>query len=37
MSNGQQLLRSIMPEAQLTINGKVYDVGGLNGKQKTPI
>jgi len=32
MSNGQQLLRSIKPEAKITINGKIYNVGGLAGQ-----
>ncbi|MEE1943727.1 alpha-galactosidase [Pedobacter sp. KR3-3] len=32
MSNGQQLLRSPKPEAKITINGKVYQVGGLYGQ-----
>jgi len=34
MTNGQQLLRAIKPEAQLTINGITYDVGGLRGQQE---
>lgn len=29
LSNGQQLLRSVMPEAKLVINGHSYAVGGL--------
>jgi hypothetical protein len=34
MSNGQQLIRSIKPEAKITINGKIYDVGGLSGQKE---
>jgi len=34
MSNGQQLLRAIRPEAKLTIDGKEYNVGGLMGQQE---
>jgi hypothetical protein len=32
LSNGQQLLRAIKPEAKLTINNKEYNVGGLHGQ-----
>jgi hypothetical protein len=32
--NGQQLLRSVKPEARLTINGKNYNVGGLIGQKE---
>ncbi|MEZ2335581.1 alpha-galactosidase [Mucilaginibacter sp. RCC_168] len=32
--NGQQLLRSVKPEARLTINGKTYNVGGLIGQKE---
>jgi hypothetical protein len=32
--NGQQLLRAIKPEAELTINGKVFHVGGLQGQKE---
>jgi len=32
--NGQQLLRSLKPEARLTINGANYNVGGLNGQKE---
>jgi hypothetical protein len=32
--NGQQLLRSVKPEARLTINGKEYNVGGLSGQKE---
>ena len=34
MTNGQQLLRAIKPEAQIILNGKTYDVGGLKGQQE---
>jgi len=32
--NGQQLLRSVKPEARLSINGKSYNVGGLIGQKE---
>lgn len=32
--NGQQLLRSVKPEARITINGKVYHIGGLKGQKE---
>ena len=32
LSNGQQLIRAIQPEAILTIDGKTYQVGGLHGQ-----
>lgn len=32
MSNGQQLLRAIRPEAIVSIDGSIYNVGGLNGQ-----
>ena len=34
MSNGQQLLRAVKPEARLTINSKDYNVGGLYGQKE---
>lgn len=34
MSNGQQLLRAVTPEARLTINDKAYNVGGLYGQKE---
>ena len=34
LSNGQQLLRAVKPEARLTINGKEYNVGGLYGQKE---
>ena len=32
LSNGQQLLRALSPEARLTVDGRVYSVGGLRGQ-----
>jgi hypothetical protein len=34
LSNSQQLLRAIKPEAKITINGKEYNVGGLTGQKE---
>lgn len=34
LSNGQQLLRSIKPEARITIDGKEYNIGGLHGQKE---
>src|SRR5262245_45487949 len=34
MSNGQQLLRAVKPEAKLVINDKEYNVGGLKGQKE---
>ena len=34
MSNGQQLLRSVKPEARLVIDGTNYNVGGLYGQKE---
>ena len=34
MMNGQQLLRAISPEARLTLDGKEYNIGGLNGQKE---
>ncbi|AMQ01483.1 alpha-galactosidase [Pedobacter cryoconitis] len=34
LSNGQQILRAVSPEAKLTINGKSYNVGGLYGQKQ---
>jgi len=34
MSNGQQLLRAIKPEARVTINGSTFDIGGLHGQKE---
>jgi hypothetical protein len=33
-STQQQLIRSVKPEARVTINGKVYQVGGLQGQKE---
>ena len=32
LSNGQQLLRAIKPEAKISIDGKEYNIGGLHGQ-----
>jgi hypothetical protein len=32
LTTGEQLLRSIKPEAQVSINGKKYNIGGLYGQ-----
>ncbi|MDH7460577.1 alpha-galactosidase [Chitinophagaceae bacterium 26-R-25] len=34
LSNNQQLLRAVKPEAVLTIDGKEYNVGGLYGQKE---
>jgi hypothetical protein len=34
LSSGEQLLRAIGPEAQLTIDGRSYNVGGLYGQKE---
>jgi len=34
MSNGQQLLRAIKPEAIINIDGRNYNVGGLTGQKE---
>jgi len=34
LSNGQELLRSIEPEARLVLNGTSYNVGGLSGQKE---
>lgn len=34
MSNGQQLLRAVKPEAKVTIDGKEYNIGGLYGQSE---
>ncbi|NBB30907.1 alpha-galactosidase [Cellulophaga sp. BC115SP] len=33
-STQQQLIRSVKPEARVTINGKIYQVGGLQGQKE---
>ncbi len=32
LSNGQQILRAVKPEARITLNGKEYNIGGLYGQ-----
>lgn len=32
LSSGQQLVRSIHPEAQISINGKIHSIGGMEGQ-----
>ncbi|MEP7257658.1 MAG: alpha-galactosidase [Flavitalea sp.] len=34
LSNGQQLLRSIKPEARITLDGKIYNIGSLHGQKE---
>ena len=34
LMNGQQLLRAVSPEAEITINGKAYAIGGLYGQNE---
>ena len=34
MITGQQLLRAVMPEAVITINGKEHNIGGLYGQKE---
>ncbi|RPE09708.1 alpha-galactosidase [Chitinophaga lutea] len=34
LSNGQQLLRAVKPEARIGLNGKEYNVGGLYGQKE---
>jgi len=34
LSNAQQLLRAVKPEAKITIDGKEYNVGGLKGQKE---
>ncbi|HEY4324811.1 MAG TPA: alpha-galactosidase [Mucilaginibacter sp.] len=34
MSSGQQLLRAVKPEAELVVDGKRYNVGGLYGQKE---
>jgi len=34
LSNGQQLIRAVKPEASLSINGKKYGIGGLYGQKE---
>ncbi|WP_028667569.1 alpha-galactosidase [Runella zeae] len=34
LSNGQQLLRGVKPEARITVNDKEYSIGGLVGQKE---
>ncbi|MCK7557450.1 alpha-galactosidase [Chitinophaga sedimenti] len=34
VSNGDQLLRAIQPEARVTLDGRTYNVGGLSGQRQ---
>lgn len=34
LSNNQQMLRAVSPEAKLTIDGKIYNIGGLYGQSE---
>lgn len=34
LSNGQQLLRAVKPEAKVTVNGVEYNIGGLYGQKE---
>ena len=34
LSNGQQLLRAVKPEAKIVVNGKTYNIGGLMGQKE---
>ena len=34
LSNGQQLLRAVKPEARVTLDGHSFDVGGLKGQKE---
>ncbi|NIJ53926.1 alpha-galactosidase [Dyadobacter arcticus] len=34
LSNGQQLLRAVKPEARVVINGRNYSIGGLYGQKE---
>ena len=34
VSNGQQLLRAVQPEAKVVLNGKMYAVGGMEGQKE---
>lgn len=34
LSNDQQLLRAVKPEARITVNGKEYNIGGLAGQKE---
>jgi hypothetical protein len=34
LMTGEQLLRTVMPEARITLNGKTYNIGGLTGQKE---
>lgn len=34
LSNGQQLIRAIKPEARIVLNGVTYELGGLDGQKE---
>ncbi len=34
LSNGQQLIRAVKPEARIKINGQVFQIGGLYGQKE---
>jgi len=34
LMTGEQLLRTVMPEARVTLNGKTYKIGGLTGQKE---
>lgn len=34
LMTGEQLLRTVMPEARITLNGKIYNIGGLTGQKE---
>lgn len=34
LSNGQQLLRAVKPEARVIVNGRLYNIGGLHGQKE---
>ncbi|MDR3715148.1 MAG: alpha-galactosidase [Puia sp.] len=34
LSNGQELLRAVKPEARIVVDGKPYNIGGLYGQQE---
>lgn len=34
LMTGEQLLRTVMPEARITLNGNIYNIGGLIGQEE---
>src|SRR6476620_6449498 len=34
LTTNQQLIRAVSPEAKITVDGKEYNVGGLNGQKE---